>query len=213
MKQIKLEVGKTYRSREGEEVKIVRKNNKNIFPYQGSNGKLYYEDGKWSYVTEEHPKDLIEEVPEIRHTFAIPDGVKEITVLQEGNRIVLEMVLEKEPKPGDVSRSANTDAMQMSEQNIIMTELETKIWNTVHNWCDEQSSEIPDRNRRYLMDEIKALVLLHVSKSLPIKKYEIDFGGHLLAGLEITNNEPTVIGAMNGWGDGISNDEITITEK
>ncbi len=102
MKQIKLEVGKTYRSREGEEVKIVRKNNKNIFPYQGSNGKLYYEDGKWSYVTEEHPKDLIEEVPEIRHTFAIPDGVKEITVLQEGNRIVLEMVLEKEPKPGDV---------------------------------------------------------------------------------------------------------------
>lgn len=104
MKQIKLEVGKTYRSREGEEVKIVRKNNKNIFPYQGSNGKLYYEDGKWSYATEEHPKDLIEEVPEIRHTFAIPDSVKEITVLQEGNRIIVEMVPEerKEPKPGDV---------------------------------------------------------------------------------------------------------------
>lgn len=47
-----------------------------------------------------------------------------------------------------------------------MTELETKIWNTVHNWCDGQSSEIPDQNRRYLMDEIKALVLLHVSKSV-----------------------------------------------
>jgi hypothetical protein len=103
MKQIKLEVGKTYRSREGEEVKIVRKNNKNIFPYQGSNGKLYYEGGKWSYVTEEHPKDLIEEVPEIRHTFTIPDGVKEITVSQEGNRIIVEMVPDiKEPKPGDV---------------------------------------------------------------------------------------------------------------
>lgn len=89
-----------------------------------------------------------------------------------------------------------------------MTELETKIWNIVHNWCDAQSSEIPDQNKRYLMDEIKALVL-----SLPIKKYEIDFGGNVLAGLEITNNEPNVIGAMNGWGNGISKDEITITEK
>lgn len=52
-----------------------------------------------------------------------------------------------------------------------------------------------------------------VSKSLPIKKYEIDFGGNVLAGLEITNNEPTVIGAMNGRGNGISKDDITITER
>lgn len=59
----------------------------------------------------------------------------------------------------------------------------------------------------------KQLRLYHVSKSLPIKKYEIDFGGNVLAGLEITNNEPTVIGAMNGWGNGISKDDITITEK
>ena len=51
-----------------------------------------------------------------------------------------------------------------------------------------------------------------VSKSLPTKKYEIDFGGNVLAGLEISNNEPTVIGAMNGWGNGISKDDITITE-
>ena len=94
-----------------------------------------------------------------------------------------------------------------------MTELETQIWNTVHNWCDAQSNEIPDQNRRYLMDEMKALALSHVSKSLPIKKYEIDFGGNVLAGFEITNNELSVIGAMNGWGDGISKDEITITEK
>lgn len=52
-----------------------------------------------------------------------------------------------------------------------------------------------------------------VSKSLPTKKYEIDFGGNVLAGIEVTNNEPTVLGAMNGWGNGISKDEITITEK
>lgn len=45
-----------------------------------------------------------------------------------------------------------------------MTELETKIWTIVHNWCDAQSNEIPDQNRRYLMDEIKSLVLSHVSE-------------------------------------------------
>lgn len=57
------------------------------------------------------------------------------------------------------------------------------------------------------------LRLYNVSKSLPTKKYEIDFGGNVLAGLEIINNKPTVIGAMNGWGNGISKDKITITEK
>lgn len=51
------------------------------------------------------------------------------------------------------------------------------------------------------------------SEQLPTKKYEIDFGGNALAGLEITNNEPKIIGAINGWGNGISKDEITITEK
>lgn len=47
-----------------------------------------------------------------------------------------------------------------------MTELETKIWNTVHNWCDAQSNEIPDQNRRYLMDEIKALVSSNVAEQI-----------------------------------------------
>jgi hypothetical protein len=58
-----------------------------------------------------------------------------------------------------------------------------------------------------------ALPIHNVSKSVPTKKYEINFGGNVLAGLEISNNEPTVIGAMNGWGNGISKDDITITEK
>jgi hypothetical protein len=55
--------------------------------------------------------------------------------------------------------------MKLPELNLKpnkMTELETKIWNTVHNWCDAQSNKIPDQNRRYLMDEINALVLSHV---------------------------------------------------
>ena len=102
MKHIKLQVGKTYRSREGEEVKIVGMGNKGWDYWEGSNGEWYYEGGKWSYVTKEHPEDLIEEVTATRHTFDIPDGVKKVTVGQVGNRIVVEMALEKEPKAGDV---------------------------------------------------------------------------------------------------------------
>lgn len=104
MKTLKLEVGKTYRNRKGEEVKIVRKDNKGWDYWDGSNGEWYYESGKWSYVTKEHPDDLVEEVSETRHTFKIPDGVKEITIEQVGNRIIVEMVPEevKELKPGDV---------------------------------------------------------------------------------------------------------------
>lgn len=105
MGTLKLEVGKTYRNRKGEEVKILRKGNKGWDHWEGSNGEWYYESGKWSYVTKEHPDDLIEEVTsETRYTFDIPDGMKKVTVSQEGNRIVMEMVPEeaKEPKPGDV---------------------------------------------------------------------------------------------------------------
>jgi hypothetical protein len=54
-----------------------------------------------------------------------------------------------------------------------MTELETQIWNTVHNWCDAQSNGIPDQNRRHLMDEIKALVLSHVSGSVYLTENQI----------------------------------------
>jgi len=36
------------------------------------------------------------------NTFDIPDDIKKVTVKQVGNKIVIEMVQEKEPKPGDV---------------------------------------------------------------------------------------------------------------
>ena len=105
MKQLKLEVGKTYRNRKGEEVRIVEYDGDPEYPYRGSDGEWYTESG--SYWHRERPEDLIEEVeevPETRHTFDVPDGVKKVTVEQVGNRIVVEMVPEekKEPKPGDV---------------------------------------------------------------------------------------------------------------
>lgn len=99
MKTLKLEVGKTYRSRKGEEVRIIEKLDAE-YPYKGSDGEWYKENGSFWY--NERPEDLIEEVT--RHTFAIPDGVKEITLDYFGNRIVVEMVPEEveTPKPGDV---------------------------------------------------------------------------------------------------------------
>jgi|SRR5690554_5017689 len=64
MKQIKLEVGKTYRSRKGEEVKIVRKDDYDSkYPYQGSKGEWYTESGRSRYFGKEDPEGLIEEVP------------------------------------------------------------------------------------------------------------------------------------------------------
>jgi hypothetical protein len=108
MKTLKLEVGKTYRSRAGEEVKIVGTND-SIWPFIGDNEESYNEQGRYYSANWSSPYDLIEEVKEVpseptRHTFAIPDGVKKITVSQVGNRIVVDMVPEerREPKPGDV---------------------------------------------------------------------------------------------------------------
>ena len=99
MKTLKLEVGKTYRSRRGEEVKIIGKDRGVRCIYKGSDGARYAESGRFNYSTE-NPRDLIETLPETRHTFSIPDGVKKVTVEQVGNRIVVEMALEEvEPKP------------------------------------------------------------------------------------------------------------------
>jgi|SRR5690554_6046076 len=101
MKQLKLQVGKTYRSREGEEVKIIEKIGKGNWRYGGNNSKWYTESGGWDVCGAEHPEDLIEETT--RHTFDIPNGVKKVTVEQVGNRIVVEMVPEDVvPKPGDI---------------------------------------------------------------------------------------------------------------
>ena len=111
METLKLQVGKTYRNRKGEEVKIIGTKD-SMWPFSGDNEESYDEQGRYYSASSDSPEDLIEEVeevPEIRHTFSIPNGVKKVTVEQVGNRIVVEMVPEevemmpgKEPKPGDV---------------------------------------------------------------------------------------------------------------
>jgi hypothetical protein len=44
---------------------------------------------------------------------------------------------------------------------------EEAIWNMVHQWCGEQRCEIPDWNRRVLMERIAALRQPRVIESLP----------------------------------------------
>ena len=66
MKQLKLEVGKTYRNWRGEVVKIVRKDADARYPYKGNNGKRYTESGRWYDFDEEDPDNLIEEVKKER---------------------------------------------------------------------------------------------------------------------------------------------------
>lgn len=46
-----------------------------------------------------------------------------------------------------------------------MTHEEAQIWQLVHEWCNEQLCDIPDFNRRVLMDKILALRQPPVSSS------------------------------------------------
>ena len=121
MSEIKLQVGKTYRNRKGKEVKIVEKDNTVNYPCLSSDGERYTESGKWSHFAEEHPKDLIEEVPEpTRHTFDIPDGVKKVTVEQVGNRIIVEMVPEEIPEKEKIENflESYADGVMWSREQV-----------------------------------------------------------------------------------------------
>jgi len=59
---------------------------------------------------------------------------------------------------------------------------------------------------------IEQLYIPRVVSSLTTKKYEIDFGTHLRCGIDVTNNELNILGAMDGWGNGISKDVVVIKE-
>lgn len=46
----------------------------------------------------------------------------------------------------------------------------------------------------------------------PEVRYEIDFGGHIKTRISIRGNKLFIEGCMNGYGDGLSADQIVITE-
>lgn len=45
------------------------------------------------------------------------------------------------------------------------------------------------------------------------KIYEITFSNHVKARIQINNNIPFVLAAINGYGDRINEDEITVYEQ
>jgi hypothetical protein len=55
-----------------------------------------------------------------------------------------------------------THYVLLTKNYIEMTIEEEKIWELVHKWCNEQSYEIPDFNRRVLMERILSLCQLPV---------------------------------------------------
>jgi hypothetical protein len=61
MSQIKLEIGKTYQSREGNKVRIIWRIN-STWLFVGDNEELYDEHGGYYLAKFDDPKDLIEEV-------------------------------------------------------------------------------------------------------------------------------------------------------
>jgi hypothetical protein len=69
MKNLKLEVGKTYRNRRGEEVTIVWKGDNGEFSYLGDDKYYYSENGNFLPNSKEHSNDLIGEV-------TVPDANK-----------------------------------------------------------------------------------------------------------------------------------------
>ena len=61
-----------------------------------------------------------------------------------------------------------------------------------------------------LIDKLQALSQKSEGES---KIYDIDFNGHILAKVEIINNQPKIIASMNGYGNAVDLDKITITPQ
>jgi hypothetical protein len=47
---------------------------------------------------------------------------------------------------------------------------------------------------------------------LAVRCFQIDFGNHLRCKLKVQNNQITVEGAINGWGDGVPLEQVVIVE-
>lgn len=91
---LKLEVGKTYLSREGDRVGIVEYIENNIYhEYRGDNGETYHEGGRWDYCGDECVEDLISEyveetIKEGTMTFNYEEFKKGRSVIDEDGNIV-----------------------------------------------------------------------------------------------------------------------------
>lgn len=78
-KQLQLEVGKTYRNRKGEEVKIIGTND-SIWPFFGDNEESYNEEGRYYSANWDSPDDLIEEGPDPILQFFTPSRMELLSI-------------------------------------------------------------------------------------------------------------------------------------
>ena len=84
----------------------------------------------------------------------------------------------------------------MSREELIRT---IKIWELEHGRiCLRQSVE-------QFLDKLEEY------QSLLKEEVEIDFGGACKCKIIVYNNKIEVVAAMDGWGNGISNSDISIT--
>lgn len=58
----------------------------------------------------------------------------------------------------------------------------------------------------------KVELILYLINQHEISRFQIDFNGNVLCGIEISNNQPKVYGACNGYGDAIDIESIIIKE-
>ena len=89
-----------------------------------------------------------------------------------------------------------------------MKETEIEVLRQIVSRTDKTGNEKVEMLVEFVEQQLKNCNLQNVSK-----RFDIDFGGNVLAGIEISNNKPKVFGAVNGWGVGISPDKCKITEK
>ena len=96
----------------------------------------------------------------------------------------------------------------MKQRNDLLNEVKTKLQNT-YRLDQEQQELIND-----CVDELlKAINYTHCCTQLPTI-IEIDFDGHLKCQIETTDKAPTILKAVNGYGQPVdcNKDKIRITE-
>lgn len=69
-----------------------------------------------------------------------------------------------------------------------------------------------DEHETQLLSEIDQALQLLQTDVMRSRRFNIDFNGSLLAGVEINKNIPFVFGAMDGGGNGINVNTISVTE-
>ena len=76
---------------------------------------------------------------------------------------------------------------------------------------------IEEKDTDKFLSDLTALISEHytaneeIEKMVSERQYDVDFGGHLKAGIKVTSSGIEIIGAVNGWGNAVPDGDIIIT--